>query len=69
MNCHGGILSDYISAYRKLHSCETSLLRLTEEWRAMRDEFGQCASQRGMRGVTTSHASQDGESTCRSHSY
>ena len=34
---YAGILWDYISAYRKLHSCETSLLRLTEEWRAMRD--------------------------------
>ena len=31
------ILSDYISAYRKFHSCETSLLRLTEDWRMMRD--------------------------------
>ena len=25
------ILSDFISAYRKFHSCETSLLRLTED--------------------------------------
>ena len=31
------ILSDFISAYRKFHSCETSLLRLTEDWRMMRD--------------------------------
>ena len=31
------ILSDHISAYRKFHSCETSLLRLTEDWRMMRD--------------------------------
>ena len=31
------ILSDFISAYRKFHSCETSLLRLTEDWKMMRD--------------------------------
>ena len=31
------ILSDFISAYRKFHSCNTSLLRLTEDWRMMRD--------------------------------
>ena len=32
-------------------------------------KFGQCASQRGMRAMTANHASQDGESTCESHSY
>ena len=32
-----GLLSDYISAYRRYHSCETSLLRLTEDWKASRD--------------------------------
>ena len=32
-----GLLSDYISAYRRHHSCETSLLRLTENWKASRD--------------------------------
>ena len=31
------ILLDFISAYRKFYSCETSLLRLTEDWRMMRD--------------------------------
>ena len=34
---YGSILSDFISSYRKFHSCETSLLRLTKEWRSMRD--------------------------------
>ena len=34
---YGSILSDIISSYRKFHSCETSLLRMTEEWRSMRD--------------------------------
>lgn len=28
------ILSDFISSYRKNCSCETTLLRLTEDWRA-----------------------------------
>ena len=28
------ILSDFISAYRKNYSCESTLLRLTEDWRA-----------------------------------
>ena len=28
------ILSDFISAYRKNYSCESALLRLTEDWRA-----------------------------------
>ena len=32
------ILSDFISSYRKFHSCETSLFRMTEEWRSMRDD-------------------------------
>ena len=32
-------------------------------------EFGQCVSQQGMRGMTVSHASQDGKLTCKSHSY
>lgn len=32
-----GLLSDYISAYRRHHSCETSLLPLTEDWKASRD--------------------------------
>ena len=31
------ILSDYISSYRKCYSCEKALLRLTEDWRKMRD--------------------------------
>ena len=35
---YGSILSDFISSYRKLHSCEMSLLRMTEEWRSMRDD-------------------------------
>ena len=32
------ILSDFTSAYRKYYSCETSLLRMTEDWRSMRDK-------------------------------
>ena len=35
---HSSILPDFISSYRKFHSCETSLLRMTEEWRLMRDD-------------------------------
>ena len=31
------ILSDHISAYRKNYSCETSLLKLTEDWRQSLD--------------------------------
>ena len=31
------ILSEYVSAYRRHHSCETSLLRLTEDWRRSLD--------------------------------
>ena len=34
---YNGLLLDFISAYRKFYSCETSLLRLTEDWRMMRD--------------------------------
>ena len=34
---YNGLLSDFISAYRKFYSCETSLLRLTEDGRMMRD--------------------------------
>jgi len=32
------ILFDFISAYRKNCSCETTLLRLTEDWRASLDD-------------------------------
>ena len=32
------ILSDFISSYRRFHSCETSLLRMTEEWRSIGDD-------------------------------
>ena len=32
-----GVLSDFVSAYRKGHSCETALLKLTEDWGACRD--------------------------------
>ena len=31
------ILSDYISAYRRHYSCETSLMRLTEDWKRSLD--------------------------------
>jgi len=34
---YSAILSDFVSSYRKLCSCETTLLRLTEEWGCMRD--------------------------------
>ena len=30
-------MSDFASAYRKGHSCETKLLKLTEDWSACRD--------------------------------
>ena len=30
-------MSDFISAYRKNYSCESTLLRLTEDWRATLD--------------------------------
>ena len=35
---YSSMLSDFVSSYRKFHSCETSLLRMTEEWRSMRDD-------------------------------
>ena len=35
---YGAILSDFISSYKKFYSCETALLRLTEDWRHMRDK-------------------------------
>ena len=34
---NSAILSDFFSSYRKFYSCETTLLRLTEDWRCMRD--------------------------------
>ena len=34
---YNGLLSDFVAAYRKFHSCETSLQRLTEDWRMMPD--------------------------------
>ncbi|PFX23234.1 putative RNA-directed DNA polymerase from transposon BS [Stylophora pistillata] len=34
---YSSILSDCLSSYRQFHSCETSLLRMTE-WRSMRDD-------------------------------
>ena len=34
---YNAIQSDFISSYRKFYSCETALLRLTEDWRCMRD--------------------------------
>ena len=34
---YNGLLSDLVGAYRKVHSYETSLQRLTEDWRMMRD--------------------------------
>ena len=37
-NLYTPTLSDFISSYRKFHSCETSLLRMREEWRSMRDD-------------------------------
>ena len=33
-----GFLSDCISAYRKFFSCETALLKLTDDWKTSRDE-------------------------------
>lgn len=35
---YSAILSDFISSYGKFSSCETALLRLTEDWRCMRDK-------------------------------
>lgn len=32
------LLSDFITAYRKYHSCEASLLRLIEDWRVSCDK-------------------------------
>ena len=32
------LLSDYISAYRRHYSCETSLMRLTEDWKRSLDK-------------------------------
>ena len=32
-----GILSDFISSYRRNYSCETALIRLTEDWKCCRD--------------------------------
>ena len=31
-------LSDYLTAYRKRHSCETALLTLTEKWKNALDD-------------------------------
>ena len=33
-----GSYQNCLSAYRKFHTCETSLLRLTEDWRRGRDK-------------------------------
>ena len=43
------ILSDFISSYRKFHSCETALLKLTEDWRPTFDkgELVACGSLNG----------------------
>ena len=35
---YNGLLSNLLSPYRKFHSRETSLLRLTEDWRESRDK-------------------------------
>lgn len=35
---YNGRLSNFLSAYRKFSSCETSLLRHTEDWRRSRDK-------------------------------
>ena len=35
---YNGLLSNFLSTYRKFHSCETPLLRLTEDWRRSRDK-------------------------------
>ena len=32
-----GILSDFISSYRRNYSCETALIRLIEDWKRCRD--------------------------------
>ena len=36
------ILSGFTSSYRKLSSCETSLLRMIDDWRSMRGEGATC---------------------------
>ena len=33
-----GVLSDFLSAYRKHHSCHTTLLRLVEDWKKSLDD-------------------------------
>ena len=33
-----GVLSDFLSAYRKHHSCHTTLLRLLEDWKKSLDD-------------------------------
>ena len=35
---YNGLLSNFLPACRKFHSCETSLLRLTEDWKRNRDK-------------------------------
>ena len=35
---YNGLLSNFLSAYRKFNSCETSLLRHKEDWRRSRDK-------------------------------
>ena len=43
-----GLLSDFTNAHRKFRSCETSLLRLSVDWRMMRDRGGaRCGSLYG----------------------
>ena len=38
MDFFTGILSDFISSYRRNYSCETALLRLTEDWKRCHDK-------------------------------
>ena len=38
--CYDGLLSDFICTHRKFHSWDTSLLRLTKDWRLMRELRG-----------------------------
>lgn len=38
------ILSDYISAYRRHYSCETSLMRLKEDWKRGLDNKTNCCN-------------------------
>ena len=35
------ILLNFVSSYRKFYSCETALLRLTEDWKSMCDRAGE----------------------------